>query len=158
MGYVIVRYNKEIRFYGFGHWFPGHPEAEVFNNLESARSKAIELGNSTVIENYDREGEKVIFATEPAGKILFLINKFPGFYSRIPERIRKDWDAVAFDKWASETPIADTEFETAQFILMVWDYRNKWRSGRFYIPDVLNKWDGQSKKVVLDWVNDPFFL
>ena len=50
-------------------------------------------------------------------RIINLINEFPYFFDIIPSGITADFDANAFDAWASNTGIAESEFIQCQFIL-----------------------------------------
>lgn len=91
-------------------------------------------------------------------RIISLIEKFPDFKNSVPSYILSPWDAGAFDRWAANTPISDTEHIISQFILMVWDYRYEWKTGRLYLADAVKYLSDQSLDVIREWTKNPFLL
>lgn len=91
-------------------------------------------------------------------RIINLINEFPYFLDRIPLGITADFDAPAFDQWASSTPLAESETILCQFVLMVWDWRREWKTGPFNIGQAFSVLGDENKTVIKRWCKNPIIL
>lgn len=90
--------------------------------------------------------------------IIDLMRRFP--YFPVPQSLIDNWDAEAFDKWASAGAgvFAESEIIIAQFILMVWNFRKKWKSGPFNIGEAMTVLSGQSRAVIQEWCMNPVLI
>lgn len=91
-------------------------------------------------------------------QIVALIKKFPGFAGIVPAHILADFDASAFDQWASSTPISKGELIIARFVLGVWDSYVEWQCGKFDLFEAVGIFDSGNRQVLYEWVKDPFFV
>jgi hypothetical protein len=96
-------------------------------------------------------------------QIVALIKRFPGFAAVVPDKILHgsiNFDASAFDQWASSTSslISKGERIIAQFILGVFDQYHEWECGRFDIFEAAGVLSKGNLQVISEWVRKPFFV
>ncbi len=92
--------------------------------------------------------------SEPEIRIRLLAQKFPSMWNAPGVSA---WNALIFDKWATEGGLSHGEVCTARFLLAVWDPDGKWSSGNFCIMEALRVWDLTHRTAFLEWAADPWW-
>lgn len=58
------------------------------------------------------------------------------------------------DRWACSGEPSSGAIYAAQFILELFDPREKWKSGHFRLMDAMGTWDAEHRAAFLAWAND----
>ena len=95
-----------------------------------------------------------VLPTNPKAKMVAFARTFPSLVKAMGV---KPWDAHAFDRWATETPLSHGELLTARFLLAVWDPATTWPCGRFELMDAMRVWDDRHRAAFLAWASDPWW-
>ena len=89
-----------------------------------------------------------------AVKICRLINQFPCLRHL---GIRPEsWNSEAFERQSLK--FSSREIAAAQFVLNIWNPATRWKCGEFDIIDAAYQFDEEHRKVIIEWLKEPWWL